>query len=197
VAEPTKVSFVCGRDFAAVKGIVESLVERIAPSAVLSAEPIAADVFSSGRGARLKLNDVDFGWIGELDRSVTDALDLQDAASIAELDTHVLEELHEVSRTYKPLPRFPSVSRDLNFVLPEDVSWARLSSVAKEAGGDLLSEVSFGGQYRGKQIDAGHKSYVVTCRFMAADRTLTADEVDQAVEQILQVCKQSLDARLR
>lgn len=89
------------------------------------------------------------------------------------------------------------VSRDLNFVLAESVTWAQLSEAVSSADGELLQDVSFSGQYRGKGIDPGMKSYLVSCRFLAPDRTLTAEEVEAAVQKILAVCEEKLEARLR
>ena len=197
VAEPTMTGLVSGRSFAVVKGIVESLINKLAPAARLQTSPCDLPEFAAGRGAALTLNDHPFGWIGELDRKVTDAVDLEDAVTIAELDVHLLEELFELRRSYVPLPRFPVISRDLNFVLTESVSWTQLVTTVSNAGGALLRNVDFGGQYRGKQIDAGCKSYVITCRFLADDRTLTTDEVDNAVRQIVASCEATLAAKLR
>ncbi len=196
-AEPMMVSLVSGRDFLQLKGIVESLVARVVPSAVLTAEPSALPEFGAGRGAELYLNDRLFGWIGELDRSVSDRLDLQDNVSAAELNVNLLEELFEITRVYSPLPKFPVVSRDLNFVVTESLKWADLAATVAASGGELLQDVAFGGQYRGKGIETGMKSYLVSCRFLASDRTLTAEEVEAAVQNIMAACKEKLDANLR
>lgn len=196
-AEPVMVSLVSGRDFSAVKGIVESLLAQIVPSAVLTAAPSSLPEFAADRGAELFLNNQPLGWIGELKRSIADQLKLQDAPMVAELNVNLLEDLFESNRVHTPVARFPSVSRDLNFVLPEAVTWAQLSAVVSASVTDLLTEVSFAGQYRGQQIAAGSKSYVVTCRFAAEDRTLTAEEVDSRVQQILAGCEKELEAKLR
>jgi phenylalanyl-tRNA synthetase beta chain len=196
-AEPTMVGIVSGRDFLTLKGVVEAIAARCAPAAVLTVTGCDLPEFAAGRAASLSLNGQPFGWLGELDRSVTDKVELQDAVSIAELNGNLLEDLFEANRTYTPLPKFPTVSRDLNFVLSESVTWSELSDVVAAAGGDLLQGVSFSGQYRGKQIDAGLKSYVITCRFLAADRTLTAEEVEAAVKNILSDCEEKLEAKLR
>ena len=95
------------------------------------------------------------------------------------------------------MPRFPSISRDLNFVIPESVSWAQLSETVFKSAGSLLLGTSFGGQYRGKQIDADRKSYLITCRFMAPDRTLTTEEVDTVVKKVIASCETQLSAKLR
>jgi len=77
------------------------------------------------------------------------------------------------------------------------VVWADLHKTARRAGGSLLQDVTFGGQYRGSQIEAGSKSYVLSARFQAPDRTLTAEEVDAAVGNIVTACEETLEARLR
>ena len=196
-AEPTMLGVVAGRDYLTLKGVVETIAARVAPNAVLSAAPSALPEFGEGRGADLTLNGTPFGWIGELAKSVTDEVGLQDGCSVAELNVNLLEELYEPTRVYVPLPKFPVVSRDLNFVLSESVQWSDLAATVVASGGELLQNVSYGGQYRGRGIDTGMKSYLVSCRFLATDHTLTAEEVESAVQNILSACEEKLAAKLR
>ncbi|MFM7837032.1 MAG: phenylalanine--tRNA ligase subunit beta, partial [Planctomycetaceae bacterium] len=195
--EPLTVSFVAGRPFAQLLGIVENLLHAIAPQASISAKPLNRPEFLAGRGAELLVGEQTLGWIGELSRSLLDASELRDDTSVAELRIPVLENLFQPARSFTPLPRFPAVSRDLNFVLPEHITWASLATAVRNSAGPLLHDVSFGGQYRGKQIAADHKSCLVTCRFLAPDRTLTAEEVDSAVQGIISACQAQLSAALR
>ncbi len=196
-AEPLTVGIVSGYAFLELKGLVESLLQTLCPGSQLRAVPADGEEFSAGRGAMLLLNGVQLGRIGELSRSVLDHVELQDEASFAELRLPVIEQFYQQHRSFTPLPRFPGIARDLNFVLPESVTWAELEKVVGASAGPLLSATSFSGQYRGKQIGAGLKSYVVTCRFSAPDRTLTAEEVDEAVGHVIQTCKDQLEGTLR
>lgn len=196
-AEPLTIGIVSGRPFVQLLGAAEALAAKLAPHAVLTAEPAMHPEFLSGRGATIRLNGTLWGWLGEMSRTVLDRNNLQDAVCVAELRLPLIEELFEMRRSYVPLPKYPSISRDLNFVLPESVSWAQLSEAVSRVAGDLLLATSFGGQYRGKQIEADHKSYLITCRFMAADRTLTTEEVDAIVKRIIANCETQLSARLR
>jgi phenylalanyl-tRNA synthetase beta chain len=95
------------------------------------------------------------------------------------------------------LAQFPAVDRDLNFVVDEGVTWEALESVASASAGTLLERVGFGGQYRGKQIEAEKKSYLVTLSYRAPDRTLTAEEVDGWQKKVIDACAARLGARLR
>jgi phenylalanyl-tRNA synthetase beta chain len=85
----------------------------------------------------------------------------------------------------------------LNFVLDEAVRWRDLESVVRGAAGPLLESVGFGGQYRGQQIGADRKSYVVTLSYRAGDRTLTTEEVEQAQGAVVKACTEKLGAALR
>ena len=78
-------------------------------------------------------------------------------------------------------------------MLGEDVTWEVLESVVGTAAGSLLERVGFGGQYRGKQIDADKKSYVVTLSYRAPDRTLTADEVETCQQAVIAACAEKLE----
>ncbi|MCA9082910.1 MAG: phenylalanine--tRNA ligase subunit beta [Planctomycetaceae bacterium] len=196
-SEPTMVGMVSGRAYLEVKGIVESLVARISPGSDLKAVSSNLPQFASGRGAALLLNGQQFGWLGELDRAVTDEIDLEDAVTIAEFKLNLLETFLEGTRRYHPIPRFPVVTRDLNLLLDESVTWDQTTEAIRQCNLSSLREISFSGQYRGKQIDAGKKSYLLTCTFMADNRTLTTEEVDDAVRKILDQCRSKLGATLR
>jgi phenylalanyl-tRNA synthetase beta chain len=195
--EPPTIGFVTGRPFADAKGIVESIVQRIAPQASLTVKPSDVRQFAPGRGAELSLNGTLWGWLGELDRAVTDAIDVKDTMTVAELDLTLLETHAELVPQSVPLAQFPAIERDLNFVVDEAVTWEALQSVVSAAAGPLLERVGFGGQYRGKQIEPDKKSYLVTLSYRASDRTLTAEEVDAWQKKVIDACQAHLDARLR
>ena len=197
LAEPTMVSFVSGESFAEVKGVVQELAARLNPLARVEARPSAIAQFTEGRGAELSLNGQFWGWLGELDRRVSDQLDLRDTVTVAELDLSVLESVADLIPRFKPLPGYQGSSRDLNFVLDDQVTWSELAAVVQGAAGPLLESVSFGDQYRGKQIPEGKKSYLVTLMYRSPDRTLTSEEVESAQQAVIAACQQKLGATLR
>ena len=196
-AEPRRVAFVTGGSFVEAKGVIETLAKRINPQSLVTVRSSDLPHFVPGRGAEVQLNGQPLGWLGELSRDVTDKLDLRDAVIAAELDLATLEAAPDLVPTFAELPRFPSISRDLNFVLDESTTWEALLEVVRSAAGPALGEAMFGGQYRGQQIPANKKSYLLTVAFRAADRTLTNDEVDAAVKSVIDACAEKLGAALR
>lgn len=196
-AEPTMVSFVSGKSFVETKGVVQELAARLNPSAQIVARPSAIPQFTEGRGAEVLLNGQFWGWLGELDRAVTDQLDLRDTVTIAELDLSVLESMADLVPKFKSLPSYQGSSRDLNFVLDDAVTWSELETAVRSAAGPLLKSVAFGGQYRGKQIPEGKKSYLITLTYRSSERTLTSEEIDAAQQSVIQACKSQLGGELR
>jgi phenylalanyl-tRNA synthetase beta chain len=196
-SEPTLISFVSGMPFAEMKGVVEQLAERINPLAEVTARPSNLPQFVPGRGAEVLLNGQFWGWLGELDRSVSNQLDLRDAVSIAELDLSVLEAHANLVPKFQPWPLYQASSRDLNFVLDDHVTWSSLEDTVRKAAGPLLESMGFGGQYKGKQIPDGKKSYLVTLLYRSPDRTLTGEEIEAAQQSVISQCQTQLGATLR
>ena len=196
-AEPRRIGLVTGGSFGDAKGVIEAIARRVNPQAIVTVRPSDALHFVPGRGAEVLLNGQACGWLGELSRDVTDRLDLRDAVVAAEIDITALEASPNLVPRFSELPRFPGIARDLNFVLDELVTWESVVAVVQSAAGSILDTVSFGSQYRGQQIPADKKSYVLTVSFRAADRTLTSDEVDAAVKSVIEACSTKLGATLR
>ena len=77
--------------------------------------------------------------------------------------------------------------------LPKD----DLEAVVQDNAGPLLDSISFGGQYRGEQIPADKKSYVVTIGYRSDQRTLTNEEIEDAQAQVVTACQADLGISLR
>ena len=196
-AQPNMLGFVSGKSFAEMKGIVELLVSRTNREATVTAKPADCPEFIAGRGCELLVNGKRLGWLGEISDDVRKKLDLHDPVTAAELNLNLLAGIANFFPPYVPFPEFPGMDRDLNFVLDEAVSWQELEEVVRESAGPLLESVKFESQYRGQQIPANKKSYVLQFQFRAPDRTLTAEEVDAAVKAVISACHAKLSAALR
>jgi phenylalanyl-tRNA synthetase beta chain len=196
-AEPTMIGLVSGRSFVEIKGLIEALADRVNHDATVETGPCDAAQFVEGRGAEVLFNGNFWGRFGELKRSVSDQLDLRDAVTVAELDLAILEESTQLMPQYKLLPQYPSVYRDLNFVLDESTTWKQLEEQVRSSAGELLESVAFSGQYRGKQIESGKKSYVATLSYRSAERTLTNEEIESIQNQVVEACSNKLGAELR
>jgi len=153
---------------------------------------------AKGRTARLMLGDRHLGYLGELDAGASKQFQLRGAsASAAELDLNTLMELADLSPTYQRVPQVPPVSRDLSLVVDRNQPWAEIEDVVRQAGGSALESVTFLDTFEGGDIPDGRHSLHFGLTFRRPDRTLTGEEVDQAIQAIIDACRSQFDAVLR
>lgn len=98
---------------------------------------------------------------------------------------------------FTPLPRHPAAWRDLSLVAPQKTSILEIETLLKEAGSPLLKEFLLFDLYEGDKIPKGTRSLAYRLRFQEPDRTLTDEEVQQAIEKILKTLKERLSIDLR
>ena len=197
-AEPPRLGLACGWGFFEAKGALETLLGKLGVTAELTAEPCSPPPFAAGRAAELRLGGERWGWLGEGDERTLSAnpWNLRGSVTLAELDLAPLERLCEFVPQVSPPPQFPSIWRDLNFVLDESTSWHSIGlCIWNNAGGDLQG-LAYSGQYR-ENLSPGKKSYLVRLRFQNEERTLTGEEVDAAVARVVAAVKDATGAELR
>jgi len=183
-------------DFFSLKAVVDRLVEALgAPAPLYQAARNAS--FHPGRCAALMLDGQEIGVLGEIHPEVNERYELGGRAYLATIDFDALVRHVSLVKTYTPLTRFPAADRDLALVLRAEVPAFIVESLVQEAGGALLESVQIFDVYTGPPIPAGAKSLALSLRFRAPERTLTDEEVDAAMQQIIAAAATELDAQLR
>jgi len=114
-----------------------------------------------------------------------------------ELDLGTLIGHSEVEHRYREFSRHPGVRRDLNIVVEESVLWRDIASEVDAAELANFEALSFLDVYRGKQLTQGQKSVTFSVVVGAADRSLTHEEVDEAIEGLMHRLSGRFQARLR
>lgn len=99
--------------------------------------------------------------------------------------------------TYRPLPTFPAVERDLALLVPDGLTSAAVADTIRAAAGAFLESVQLFDVYRGGAGTEVAPSLAFRLRFRAAERTLKDTEVDKAVEQVLKSLEEELGVRPR
>lgn len=179
-----------------VKGAVETLVETLGRDDV-SVESIDAVYLEDDRGATIVVQGTPVGVIGELHPSVQRAFDLPAAVFVAELSLDRLEAVPARSLRYRPLPRFPSVQRDLAVVIPIAVPAEDVSRAIQAIPNPHLKRVLLFDVYTGEQVGAGRKSLAYSLSYQAEDRTLTDAEVHVMHGAVIERLRAHLGAEVR
>jgi phenylalanyl-tRNA synthetase beta chain len=98
---------------------------------------------------------------------------------------------------YQDVITYPAVRQDIAVVVAEDVPAGDLASVAREAAGPLLGEVTPFDVFRGSQLGEGRKSVALHLVFQAPDRTLTDDDAAALRTAVVEALARRFDAELR
>ena len=99
--------------------------------------------------------------------------------------------------TYTPLPKYPTVTRDLSLVCAEEVTVADVENTITAGAGKLLRGVKLFDIYRGVGVPEGKKSMAFSLELRADDRTLTDTDSEAVMTKVLAALKTQLDAVLR
>lgn len=194
--EPTRLAIVGGRDVLGLKGVIEALLDRLHVPG-LEAKATSHAMLRPGRAAELLIEGTHLGLVGELHPDWQEKLNLRDPCAVAELAFDLLVERAELVPQYHPLPAFPVVSRDLSLVVDRNLPWSELASAARQAAGPTLEALSYLDTFAGGNVPEGRQSLHFGLRFRHPERTLTGEEVDRALQSIIEACRSRFDAVLR
>ncbi|MCX6715245.1 MAG: phenylalanine--tRNA ligase subunit beta [Candidatus Uhrbacteria bacterium] len=182
--------------FLRAKGIMTRLFDETGVSRIELDRIVDSSRFHAGRSARILLENKPVGTIGQVSRSVEFAFGLDVTAVLVELDFEMLLEQFSATKTFVPLPQFPSVKRDLAFVLADRTEYATIERAIEKIDSSIVSVELFD-TYRGKGIDPGKKSLGVRVEFRAADRTLESVEVDVWMNTLRKMLETEFGATMR
>ncbi|MEX0824764.1 MAG: phenylalanine--tRNA ligase subunit beta, partial [Pirellulaceae bacterium] len=191
--EQYSIAWVSGHDFFRTKGIVETLLQRLGVGVAceVHVEPIKG--FDSQLSIRLALGDQLLGFVGQLNEEIRASLKLPTTVTMAELSVPVLLEQSELVPQFSPISPFPSIDRDLNFVVDESIRWTVMEEVVRSAVGEELTEVRYRETYRDPAKDGeDRKRILLNVELQKADATLTGGEADRLVAKIIRDCEQKL-----
>jgi phenylalanyl-tRNA synthetase beta chain len=186
-----------GESFFTLKGMLEELFAFLGIYGAAYVPESGCGVYHPGRCARIMYKDTELGILGEVHPDVTEKYDIAVRCYCCELFFDQVMRHADTVRFYKPLPKYPSIIRDIALLVREDVYVAEMESVIRKAAGTLLESVALFDIYRGKQVQEGRKSAAFTLTYRAADRTLTDEEVVRVHQKVLNALKEKLDAVLR
>ena len=184
-------------DFFTLKGEIEALLRCIRVKKPEYEAVKDNPSYHPGRCAAILIDGKRCGVFGQVHPLVAKNYAVDAEVYCAELDFDALLALREPEATFRAIPRFPSVSRDLAVVCAEEVTVGALEDCITRAAGKLLRDIELFDIYRGLPVPAGKKSVAFSLELRADDRTLTFDETESVMTKILDKLGSELDASIR
>lgn len=183
-------------DFYDAKGAVETALESVG---FRDAKFAAADILHlrSGQSAAVLINGKNVGSVGRLSEELTADYKFKQPVYVAELDLQSILAEETSPILYRSLPRYPSVVRDVSFLVKRTTSFEEIRNSILAQGRELCRSIQFVDVYEGKGIGADERSLTIRLEYRSDERTLIDSEVDGVHEQLIAAVEKDLNIRRR
>lgn len=182
-------------DFFYVKGIVEALAEKLDLQFDFIAENGLASMHP-GRTAMIFLDGKTIGFVGQVHPQTAKNYGIPETY-VAEIDLTVVEAGLKTDQIFNEITKYPSVSRDVALLLPQETAHKQVVSAIESAGIKRLSAIKLFDVYAGANIEVGKKSMAYSLTFQNPEASLTDEEVTKFMEKITKALTEKVGAEVR
>lgn len=187
--EATKVNVKC--DFYLIKGILENLLNYLGFAGRYHFVKGEVDSMHPKRSAKIYLDDIFLGVIGEVH------------PSLCKEEIYVCEiSLNKLMQEIKPLKYvaasiYPEIVKDVAFVVAKNLPVEEIMAEIKKVGQEILTNISIFDVYTGPNVLESEKSVAFKLTFQSNNRTLQEDEVMAIFNEIMTTVKTKFNCKVR
>lgn len=176
-------------DFYSIKGVVESLFKLLNIDNRIFFQPLEdVEYLHPGRSAEVFLQHkqpVSLGKFGQLHPDTQKKAKINQPVFIFEIDLEaIIANTPKSTSKFKELPQYPSVTRDMAFIVPQSISNQEIEKAIKKASTKLFKNVNIFDVYQGEHVEQGHKSVAYRITLQDVKSTLTDELVDAEISKI-------------
>ena len=183
-------------DFYDAKGTVEAAMDAVGVNGL---NFTSADLkhLRRGQSASIALGDQIVGSVGRLSDDIAAGYKFKQPIYVAEINLQMVLDRSVKNPIYRPLPKFPGITRDVSLIADRDIQYAVMRDAIIEQNAELLKSVDFVDVYEGKGMAEGERSVTIRIEYRSDDRTLVDSEIDGLHLQVLSELERKTGARPR
>jgi phenylalanyl-tRNA synthetase beta chain len=197
IIETRKLALVGDEDLRGVRGAVEAVLNKLDAMREVRIVPEDRAGYANGAAGRIEWGGKPIGHLGRIDRKVADKISLRESPAAAEIELAPLIAGTQHVPQLRPVPKYPSVRRDLSLVVSESTRYDALAGLINRLKLPFLEEVEYVTTYRGKPIETGKKVLTTSLVFRSPEATLTSEQVEPSVQRIVKAAGDELGGTLR
>jgi phenylalanyl-tRNA synthetase beta chain len=184
-------------DFHDLQGCVENILDLLRIPAPSFRAGVHEPFLHPGKSCGVFSGEEQVGFLGEVHPDVLSRMSLAGPVVVCEIDIDLLTAKYSAKTTFRAIPRFPSSSRDVAFLLRLGVEAGELLRTATDSAEELLEKVQIFDVYEGNNIPVGTRSLGLRFSYRSTDRTLTDDEVNEVHARIVKKIVHASGASIR
>jgi len=160
---------------------------------ILKEKPIFEEPYSLS----IFVNDKEIGFLGKINMEIAKKFYIETDVYYCEICLDTLFELERAPEVIQPPPRFPSVRRDISFIVSRDFNFAEIEEELNKAGIKELEDFFLWDIFKGGEIPEGNLSMTMGFVFRSPEKTLTNNEVNEMMEKIERILKEKFEVKIR
>lgn len=181
-----------------LKAYVENILGRMGlRMRDLTIENLSTDIYASAIAIKTQ-GGKRLAMIGTVTRKLLKLFDIDNAVYFADINwIEVMRSIRSLKVSFKELPKFPAVRRDLALLVDKSVQFAQIEKLAFDADRKLVKSVNLFDVYEGKHLEPGKKSYAISITLQDESQTLNDKVIDKVMQKIIKSLEERAGARLR
>lgn len=184
-------------DFYTVKGLIENVLETSSINRYDIVRETENESYHTGRCANIKVGIDVIATIGEVHPEVLDNYGIEKRAYLAEVNLSKVTKYSKVNKKYVEVPKFPAVERDIAIIVDEKVEVGQIEKIITKKAKKLLEKMQLFDIYRNEKLGDNKKSVAYSLIFRDKNRTLSDEEINVVMENIIGELQKTLNAELR
>ena len=184
-------------DFYTLKGFIENVLESSNINRYEIKKETQNESYHPGRCANLKIGTDVIATIGEVNPEVLQNYDIEKRAYLAEINITKLVKYSKANKKHVEVPKFPAVERDIAIIVDEKIEVGEIKKIITKKSKKWLEEAKLFDIYRDEKIGDNKKSVAYSLIFRNKNKTLSDDEINKIMEEILKELEKTLGATLR
>ena len=184
-------------DFFILKGIIENILSQVSINRYDIEKETKNESYHPGRCANIKVGIDTIATFGEIHPEVLQNYDISKRAFLAEINLTKITKYARENKKYVEVPKFPAVERDIAMIVDEEIAVGDIEKVITKKGKKLLESVTLFDIYRDSKLGENKKSVAYALKFRDKSKTLSDEEVNKIMDEILTELEKKFNAELR
>ena len=184
-------------DFFILKGIIENILSQVSINRYDIEKETKNESYHPGRCANIKVGIDTIATFGEIHPEVLQNYDISKRAFLAEINLTKITKYARENKKYVEVPKFPAVERDIAMIVDEEIAVGDIEKVITKKGKKILESVTLFDIYRDSKLGENEKSVAYALKFRDKSKTLSDEEVNKIMNEILTELEKKFNAELR